>query len=266
MRIVSWNMAHRANHGEAWGWLMGSLNPKPDIILAQECFEPKKLPKGYNALWEYAYPNSRQQWGTALVTSLPMKASPLLDLDDWLSKLPTKESEALGCGSYSGGWVAAAEIELPSIGVGLVASVHNPSQPFQRERLRGIDISEMKLQKSKDLWLLDVLFYFLKKRLGTPLLVGGDFNYSRLLDQPYERGNNEFFDRIEREGFQRLHKGQPTHPTKDVQTFFRKRGRPHQLDYLYADASIAKRVRSCWVVSYKEVEAFSDHAPLVVDL
>lgn len=35
----------------------------------------------------------------------------------------------------------------------------------------------MKLKKADGLWLLDVLFYLLRGRLGSRLIVGGDFNY-----------------------------------------------------------------------------------------
>jgi endonuclease/exonuclease/phosphatase family metal-dependent hydrolase len=147
----------------------------------------------------------------------------------------------------------------------LLISLHNPFFPIARQLLVGRDISAMRLKLNKDLWLLDVLFYFLWSRLeqGQSLLIGGDFNYSRLLDEPKPRGNAEFFDRLAAEGFVNLHC--QFHRT-DQQTYFNRKCREHQLGYLYSDARLADRVVDCFVVPYEEVAVLSDHAPLVAEL
>ena len=89
--------------------------------------------------------------------------------------------------------------------------------------------------------------------------MGGDFNYSRLLDELYgERGNHEFFDRISDEGFISFHR---LFHEADEQTFFKKGGMEHQLDYLYGDIPVASYVLSCEVVPYIQVKELSDHAP-----
>ena len=122
----------------------------------------------------------------------------------------------------------------------------------------------MKLKLSSDLWLLDVVFHYLKERLDRRVLVGGDFNYSRLLDDLYGlSGNHEFFDRIADEGFVSLHR---LFHVGDEQTFFRKNGQPHQLDYWYADAGLSGHAVACEVVPYEEVSKFSDHTPLIAHL
>ncbi|MDH4218025.1 MAG: hypothetical protein OEZ52_14160 [Candidatus Aminicenantes bacterium] len=96
------------------------------------------------------------------------------------------------------------------------------------------------------------------------MIVGGDFNYSRLLDDLYgERGNHEFFDRIRDEGFMSFHR--LFHET-DEQTFFKKGGMEHQLDYLYGDTPVVAHVESCEVVPYAQIEELSDHTPLFADL
>jgi exonuclease III len=267
MRIVTWNMgfwSHRSSHDQAWHWLLETL--QADITLCQECVPPDWIGKEWTIFWKKAPPpHSKQPWGTALVTRLPASSTRLPELDMWFSNLPDRspgENEISWIHSTDG-WLASAEIEIPNVGLTLVISIHNPSYPIERERLAGIDISAIKLKKNKNLWLLDVLFYFLRDRLGKGLLLGGDFNYSRLLDDAYgESGNHEFFDRIRDEGFLSLHR---MFHEEDEQTFFRKRTLGHQLDYLYADSPVAKFVVSCDVVPYTEVNEFSDHTPLVAD-
>jgi len=266
MRIVTWNMgywSHRAAHEKAWHWLIESL--RPDIMLCQECVPPEWVQEEWTVFWARATPYGKQPWGTALVTNLPASPTRLPDLDLWLSSLPAmilgkNEPAAI---QKADGWLATAEVDIPSLGPTLVVSVHSPFFPIESERLEGIDISAMKLKKNENLWLLDVLFYFLRERLGNRLIAGGDFNYSRLLDDLYgERGNHEFFDRISDEGFVSLHR---MFHDADEQTFFQKRGLGHQLDYLYCDKPMSGYVSSCKVVPYSEVKGLSDHAPLVAD-
>jgi endonuclease/exonuclease/phosphatase family metal-dependent hydrolase len=144
-----------------------------------------------------------------------------------------------------------------------VVSIHSPAFPLAPALLRGRDLTAIKLTLSQDVWLLDVVFHFLRRRLPSPLLVGGDFNYSRLLDDPTPRGNAEFFDRIATEGFTNLHR---LFHVGDEQTYFNLRHPGHQLDYLYADASTAGRATACDVVKHDRVASFSDHAPVLAEL
>jgi exonuclease III len=154
-------------------------------------------------------------------------------------------------------------IAVPSLGPTVFHAVHSPAYRIEPKQLDGIDISGMKLKNNPDLWFTDVLFFFLKNHLDQ-VLVGGDFNASRLLDLTLgERGNNEFFDRIASEGFISLHREFHDH---DQQTFFQNRKAPHQLDYFYGDAKVAARVSSCDVVPHEQVREYSDHAPLVAEL
>jgi endonuclease/exonuclease/phosphatase family metal-dependent hydrolase len=92
------------------------------------------------------------------------------------------------------------------------------------------------------------------------VIIGGDFNTSRLFDTPKPRGNAEFLDRVE-EQFTSLHR---RFHDKDERTFFGNG--EHQLDYLYADSTLASRATNCWVVPREEVDQFSDHSPVVADL
>jgi hypothetical protein len=199
------------------------------------------------------------------VTNLPCTPARVPGLDAWFQDLPQSLPGQTSPARIhrADGWLATGRVVLPSGGETLVVSVHSPWECIEGVRLRGIDVSGMKLKKNPDLWLLDVLFYFLRPLLGQRLLVGGDFNYSRLMDEPLEDGNNEFFDRIRDQGFVSIHRR--FHPS-DEQTYFNKSKGPHQLDYLYADAPVADLATACVVHPHAEVAGFSDHAPLIADL
>ncbi|MCC7542417.1 MAG: endonuclease/exonuclease/phosphatase family protein [Deltaproteobacteria bacterium] len=266
MRVATWNMgywSYRARHEDAWRWILDHLNP--DVLLAQECLPPAWLGRDHAVVFDRAYPSGNQTWGSAVVSRLPATPRRLVDVDDWFRLVPMTVPGKNGIAGIhrADGWITAAEVVTPGLGPVLTLSVHSPAYPLEDSRLTGIDISGMKLKRNPHLWLLDVLFYFLRSRLGSPLLVGGDFNYSRLLDDRNgEGGNAEFFDRVASEGFVSLHR---RFHEQDEQTYFHPRRRKHQLDYLYSSASVGEHATACSVTPYEQVREFSDHAPLVCD-
>ena len=208
MRLATWNMGywgHAGTHDAAWRWLLDELSP--DIALLQECVVPRWLSKRYTVLFDRAYPHSKRQvWGTALLTNdLPVVPARLEEVEAWLSALGDDAQQKCSAARL-GGWCVSADVSMPDGSSVLVVSVHNQSFPIARNLLSETDLTGIKLALNRDVWLLDVLFYFVKHRLARPLLVGGDFNYSRLLDEPTPRGNAEFFDRLESEGFVSLHR------------------------------------------------------------
>jgi exonuclease III len=267
MRVVTWNMGywqHPQQHDEAWRWLLDRLDP--DIALLQECVPPDWARERCTVFHDRAYPWNKQLWGTALVTRLPAKPAALVDAEQWFAKVPDQEPGKEGNVGISRvpGWCATAEVDLPGVGPTFVMSVHSPYYHIEPSRLVGVDVSDIKLEQCDYVWLLDVVFHFLRRQLHRPLLVGGDFNYSRLLDkEDGQKGNAEFFDRIRDEGFVSLHR---LFHDRDHQTFFQKDRAPHQLDYLYADASVGALARSCEVYDHGEVAKFTDHAPVVAEL
>jgi hypothetical protein len=267
LRIVTWNMAywsHRKRHEDAWRWVLETLGA--DILLCQECVPPQWVANEWNVCWSQAYPGGRQPWGTGVVSRLPLERAELNPLAAWFENVPSRlpgSDELCGIHKFET-WFTPAKIELPGLGCTLVGSLHSPAYPIERVRLQGIDVEGMKLKHSPDVWMTDVVFFHLRPLLGSRMLIGGDFNASRLLDKPSGAGgNNEFFDRIADEGFVSLHRR--FHP-EDQQTFFKKGRRPHQLDYLYADDVLAREALSCDVHDYDEVCEFSDHAPVVLDI
>jgi exonuclease III len=259
MRVVSWNMAYWSApkaHDGAWRWIFDEL--RPDILFFQEAVPPEWVKAEREVVWAPAYPGGKQPWGTGIVSRLPLHPARVPPLDEWFRNLPAGNS-GKGRPSIHGadGWLTTARVSVPVLGSVLVASVHSPSFPIEKGRLHGIDVTGMKLKRNPDLWFLDVLFFFLRSMLGSRLLVGGDFNASRLLDKTLgERGNNEFFDRIKDEGFVSLHR---LFHDADERTFFQKGKGPHQLDYIYADQPVAEFARAC---SVHDVQPCSDHAAL----
>lgn len=235
MRIVTWNMGywgHAGVHERAWRWLLDELSP--DVALLQECVVPSWVHSQATVLFERAY--SRQRWGTAIVTrDLTTVPARLEEVEEWLATLGDHAPDVCSAARLQG-WCIPARISLPDGSSALVISVHNPTFPIERSLLAECNLTGLKLALNPDVWLLDVIFYFLKHRLDKPLLIGGDFNCSRLLDDPTPRGNAEFFARLADGGFVSLHRR--FHNT-DEQTFFRPKARQHQLDYLYTDAALA---------------------------
>lgn len=264
MRVLTWNMGywgHSKRHEEAWRWLLDEL--RPDVALLQECVPPGWVGRDHGLLFHRASETSRQPWGTAIVASgMELRPVEVPELAAWVAQLGPDAPRRCSATNLPGR-CPSAELHVPGIGPLLVVSVHNPHFPIDPVLLDGIDVSAMKLQLAKGVWLLDALFHFLGRHLGRPLLLGGDFNYSRLLDHPKPKGNVEFFDRVAAEGFVSLHR---KFHDQDERTYFSKGKGPHQLDYLYADASVAARTTSCSAVAYERVAGLSDHAPLVAEL
>lgn len=262
MRVVSWNMAywsHRDKHEDAWRWVLEEL--RPDVLLCQEAAPPDWVSKERTVVWSRAYPTGNQLWGTGIVTHLPCTPARIGAFDEWFTRVPSSmpgKDEKANI-HRADGWLASARVTLPCMGDVLFSSVHNPAFPFEKERLADIDITRMKLNAESKLWFLDVLFFFLRPMLGSLFLVGGDFNYSRLLDRTPTGGNNEFFDRVRDEGFVSIHR---LFHDADERTFFHEKRGHHQLDYLYADNPVAAYAKAC---AAHAVQRFSDHAPLIAD-
>jgi hypothetical protein len=183
MRLVTWNMGywgHSRAHAAAWHWLLEEL--RPDIALLQECVPPIWAYEQGTLRFERAFPdNKRQRWGTALFTRVPSTAAELPEVAAWFESI--QRPDVVCSAARLSGWCVASRVTLSPGSETLLISLHNPFFPIARELLFGRDIGAMRLKYNKNLWLLDVLFYFLRFRLeqGQSLLVGGDLNYSRLL-------------------------------------------------------------------------------------
>lgn len=251
---------HSKFHDDAWRWLFDEL--KPGLALLQECVIPDWVHDRAHVRFGQAYPKSHnQKWGTALVAiGIPFTPVTLDAAALWFEALGPHATSICSATRLSS-WLVGGQIKLDESEDLLVFSLHNPAYPIDRKLLESVDVSNIKLTQNPDVWLQDVVFYFLRENLNGSLIVGGDFNTSRLLDEPKPRGNTEFFERLEQAGFVSLHR---LFHDVDVQTYFHPKSRPHQLDYLYSDATIAAKTIACNVLYAPP--RFSDHAPLVAEI
>lgn len=95
-------------------------------------------------------------------------------------------------------------------------------------------------------------------------LVGGDFNAGLLFDEVWNiRTHKVMFDRVEAFGLTNCHR---RFHEKEEQTFRRKGARPYQLDHMFISDKLADGLVSCDVLYNGEIEALSDHNPLVTVL
>lgn len=259
MRVVTWNMqagfgSNSASHDRAWHYLRAL---DPDIALVQETVPPDWAEREWRVFHSQAYDD--QQWGTAVVTrdNVPAWRFELSDECTYLKR-------------YQGSAVvlveATLDMELVLI-VSIYASAHELT-PEQVDELRqeGANIDNLTYGGSKRVWPLYPIFDDLMRLLpGRCFVAGGDFNAARSMDQMSwsVSGNVEFFDRIEASGFRpalgRFHNG-------EVQTYFKAKQHPYQLDHLYCDPNSLGKLASCQVVNHPVTDLeLSDHAPIIAD-
>jgi hypothetical protein len=98
---------------------------------------------------------------------------------------------------------------------------------------------------------------------GSPFLVAGDWNVSRLWDDRRRITEcHEFFDRAASAGWSECSFSDP-----ELRTWHKGSQAPYQLDHAFSDPETAQRVSSVsvdpWPASTASV---SDHAPLIIDI
>jgi hypothetical protein len=144
-------------------------------------------------------------------------------------------------------------------------SVYSPAWPVDRGRLKGMDVTSVRLTLNRDVWVADLLWASLAQmKLDDRELwvLGGDFNLSETFDlwPGGPRGNREYLDRMEKLGLQeclRMTKGVLT------PTFRNPRGGvfAHQMDHLFVTAALSERLVRCDVGLPEMIfgQGLSDH-------
>jgi endonuclease/exonuclease/phosphatase family metal-dependent hydrolase len=150
-----------------------------------------------------------------------------------------------------------------------VVCVYSPAWPVQRARLAGVDLTGIRLELNKDLWVSDLLrFALLEMGLKDgPWIVAGDFNMCETFDQWRDgpRGNREYLDRMIALGLHdclRQSRGKLTPTFRTVRT----QQLTSQLDYVFVTQSLLDCLVDCSVGSISLIESgTSDHLPVVAD-
>ena len=256
LRVVCWNMAHRAT---AWTALE-SL--EPDISLLTEAV----VPGGRRGVWSRAGTHGRdgvQRLWTAAV----MSDWPLSRVTDARPQFRGRARDVPFECSRPGSW-EAARIETPT-GSALTAVA-----------LYGLmdELSDASVHRS----LSELSPVLDDPRYKDLVIVGGDLNTGTQWPETEQRWNDRdrsVLDRIgalglvdclrakrapgRLEGCQCLEGDDCTHVR--TRTDRRYPSIPYQTDYLFASAGLASRLTYCEALASDERFAISDHAPIVAD-
>jgi exonuclease III len=152
-----------------------------------------------------------------------------------------------------------------------VVSVYSPAWEIDRDRLEGIDTSEVRLSPQKDVWLADVLWASLRRqppRRDEAWIIGGDFNYSETFDaKTWSKGGNaEYLQRMADLGLVECLRTFQGALTPTFKTACNGRVE-HQIDHLFVTKALAERLVSCETGSQERVfgcsPMLSDHLPII---
>jgi exonuclease III len=250
IRIVSWNMNVRARPDQ-WDILQAI---DPDIALLQEWRKPSNfktdgylyskeyLPGRHTAIWS--------KWSLQDKNNFPKAAEA-----PWESYRSALE----GC-------IVSASAITP-IGPISVSSVYAYPEKIKHEQLTGFDLETLRLPSSKGIWPADLIWWALKDWVSSSgrAILGGDWNTSRILDDPKPRGNQEFFNRMQDCGWDEIARNY--YPDeKDSFTWTRKNARSMQLDHFFASSELASSAVNFEVTRTESFNQASDHFPIHIDL
>jgi hypothetical protein len=256
LRVVCWNMAHRAT---AWAALK-SL--EPDISLLTEAV----VPGGSRGVWSragtYGRDGAERLWTAAVMSDWPLSR-----VTDAQPRYRGKTRDVPFECSRPGSW-EAARIETP-MGSALTAVA-----------LYGLmdELSDASVHRS----LSELSPVLDDPRYKKLVLVGGDLNTGTQWSKTEQRWNardRSVLDRIAAlglvdclrakrapgrlEGCRCLEGDDCAHVR--TRTDRQNPSIPYQTDYLFASAGLASRLTYCEALASDERFAMSDHAPIVAD-
>ena len=162
MRIITWNI-HGANEkSNVWNFLSGL---DADIIILQEVVSmPQEIHEKYNVLSRVAiYKTGKpQRFSTAVITKGKITNEIILSSDyEWLNReLDFFKGNFIGC-----------TVQFSNQEQLNVVSVYSPAWPVNKDRLQGIDVSQVKLKLNPDVWATEILWAALRK-LNQKTLIG----------------------------------------------------------------------------------------------
>ena len=265
MKVLTWNV-NKASMSRSGVW-KHLEQEDADIVLLQEATRvPDSILAHYHHNIHSKFPRffagHSAGFQTVVLSKWAMSKKPFLTSElDWVNRIHADRY----------GWILGCEI-VDDVGTRFhVVSVHMPAFHVPWESLVGAEVSTIKLKNNRKLWFTEILWSLLKNADITDdknWIVGGDFNSSIKFDKPTNRGNQEIVDRLRELGLEdclsHCNHGRPVetfqHTSKIVE---------HQLDYVYVNAPLRRRLRSARVASRADVfdrqPRLSDHLPIVCE-
>jgi exonuclease III len=261
-RIITWNCRRAVAGSALWDYF---LELDPDVALLQEVMSvPAAVSARYSCQMERAMgkAGAPQRFNTAILVKGQIGPRvPLVAPDDWV------EAEL----SLFAGNLVAHEITPVHSAPLKVVSVYSPAWPVDRARLKGVDLSSVKLTLNRDVWVADLLWASIVHMKLDPReawVFAGDFNLSETFDlwPGGPRGNREFLERLEALGLDeclRMTKGALTPTFRNPRDGVIQ----HQMDHMFATDALSERLLRCDVGQPEAVfkRRLSDHLPIVAD-
>ena len=266
MRLITWNVRIAGKESPLWKLF---LELQPDIALLQEIGSiPENVNKTFNVLSKLAArkTGTPQKFSTAILTRGEiLKEISLQSEYDWVN------SEL---DFFKGNFVSCI-VKLPGKEPVNVISVYSPAWPVAKNRLKGIDVSLVKLKSNPDVWGTEILWAALKHMASDGnWIVGGDYNSSETFDKEWQdehgikygirsSGNREILDRMQPIGFTECLRG---HNGKIIPTFRHSNKEiVHQIDHLFVTNNLYQRLKGCTVGDESVIfgRLLSDHLPII---
>jgi exonuclease III len=251
-----------ANRRRQWS-LLGAL--APDVALLQECrpgdrveHAPTWMAEGYVALG--AIP---PRWVACSAVVARRELNPI-ELDR--TRLPEPERRWL---EYLSGYVATGNITLDAQSVA-VASVHAIAMEVDAPSVLDTEHERIRRRVLRRAWHNDLAAAALAPWVEAGrFVVGGDWNNAILFDSNYPAGaeggpgaSTEFFAARTTHGWQHALR---KFSDAEVRTYLDPKSAPYELDHLFTDAELHKRLTNCSVLDDKAITELSDHAPVVAE-
>ena len=264
MRVLTWNV-NRASVTRSGVWERLEQE-NADIVLLQEVTQiPDSILRLYGGNVHSVHPKffdgRNARFRTAVLTKWAMNRKPYLVSElDWVNRIHDERY----------GWILGCEVIDDAGSRFRVISVHAPAFHVPWKHLQGADVSAIKLKNNPRLWFTEILWSLLQNADitdDTNWIVGGDFNSSVKFDEPEDRGNREIVTRLVKLGLTDCLSPGALNPVPTFQQTSKEV--THQLDYVYVNAPLVKRLKIARVPNCGEVfdrkPRVSDHLPVVCE-
>lgn len=269
MRAITWNIHGADKESLVWKLL---FELQPDLVLLQEVRSiPDKVKRVFDVLSRVAiYKTGRpQRFSTAvLVKGKIINEISLKSEYEWVNH----ELEF-----FKGNFISCTVLPQNQEPLNVV-SVYSPAWPVDKDRLKGIDVSPVKLKSNPEVWVTEIIWSALKNTISSNenWIVGGDYNSSETFDKDWQdknrikfgirsSGNKEILDRMYELGFTECLR---KYNDKIIPTFKHSNKEiAHQLDHLFVTNKWCSRLKRCQVGDRSVIfgKSLSDHLPIIAD-